>query len=96
MKRMNALRIYLQDVRIPLITSLLLNSLFIIGSLVFCMTTAYKTLWGLTEMINMLPMLVLIIPLAYKLLKKKWKDAGIIASAFILLMCYFIWFVVIG
>ena len=52
----------------------------------------YQISWYITGLINWLPVLVLLIPLVYKLWKRKWKDVKLLALAFVLLFCYFIWF----
>ena len=48
--------------------------------------------WCIRVLITWLPILVLLIPLVYKLWKRKWRDVKLLALAFILLFCYFIWF----
>lgn len=95
MERKNWFRVYLEDVRIPLIISFILNAIQIFNSLV-SMSTGYKALWGITPLIGVLLILSLLIPFFYKLVKKHWRDAAIIASSYILLFCYFIWFVILG
>ena len=96
MGRKNWFRVYLEDVRISLIISLILNAIQIFDSLVICMSTEYKALWNLTSIIGILPILVLLVPFLYKLVKKEWRDVRLIASSYILIFCYFIWFVIIG
>lgn len=89
------LRMYLTDIRISLIISMLLNAVQIYYNVV-----SYGYLsppsWCITVLVNWLPILVLLIPLVYKLWKRKWADVKLLASVFILLICYFIWFVVLG
>lgn len=76
-------RIYLADIRIPLIISMLLNAVQIYYKVMF---------WHTTGLINWLPILALLIPLVYKLWKRKWKDAKLLALAFALFFCYFFMF----
>lgn len=82
-------RIYLTDIRIPLIISMLLSAIQIYYNVV---SYGYQPSWCIKVLINWLPILVLLIPLVYKLWKRKWKDAILLALAFVLLFCYFIWF----
>ena len=96
MERKNWFRVYLEDVRISLIISLILNAIQIFGSLAICMSKEYETLWYLTFIIGVLLILSLLVPFLYKLVKKEWRDVGLIASLYILIVCYFNWFVIIG
>lgn len=94
MKNKNWFRVYLEDVRIPLIISFILNTIIIFYNKVLSMQTGNEVLWVL--IIGLLLISTLLIPFLYKLKKNEWKDAGLIASSYILLVCYFTWFVIIG
>lgn len=85
---------YLEDVRITLIISFILNSIIIFYNRALSMQTGNDVFW--IFIIGLLLISTLLIPFFYKLKKKEWNDAGLIASSYILFICYFTWFVIIG